>query len=126
MDSRFRGNDGWVGSRDPRVKQPAVYLMALQRNGTLYLGVTSNLPQRVHQHRVGTTGGFTSRYDVHLLVWFEMHETMESAIHREKRLKKWERRWKLDLIEGGNPDWNDLAESLGFTPLDSRVRGNDG
>ena len=125
MVSRFRGNDGWVGSRDWKVKQPAVYLMASQRNGTLYLGVTSNLPQRIHQHRMGTTGGFTSRYDVRLLVWFEIHETMEAAILREKRLKKWRREWKLGLIEAANPDWNDLAAAIGLAPLDSRVRGND-
>src|SRR5213082_3648059 len=89
---------------------PAVYLLASQRNGTLYTGVTSNLFARIHQHREAQVRGFTRNYGVRLLVWFEQHPTMESAITREKRIKKWNRAWKLDLIETGNPDWRDLAE----------------
>ncbi len=98
--------------------QPAVYLMASKRNGTLYVGVTSNLLARVHQHRSGAVRGFTRDYGVKLLVWFEVHSTMDSAITREKRIKKWNRAWKLQLIEAENPEWGDLAEDFGFPPLD--------
>jgi putative endonuclease len=96
---------------------PYVYLLASRRNGTLYLGVTSNLMQRVAQHRAETFGGFTAEHGVKLLVWFEQHATMEHAIVREKQIKKWRRAWKLDLIERANPDWQDLAVNLGFAPL---------
>jgi len=96
---------------------PAVYIMASGRNGTLYIGVTSNLVQRVAQHREGTFGGFSDKHGVKLLVWFEMHATMEHAITREKRLKKWRRGWKLGLIEQANPDWRDLATDFGFGAL---------
>jgi putative endonuclease len=100
-------------------KQPAVYILASDRNGTLYTGVTSDLIGRMHQHRSHHVDGFTKRYDVGRLVWFEMHETMESAILREKQLKNWRRAWKLELIEGTNPRWRDLAEDFGFEPLPS-------
>jgi putative endonuclease len=96
---------------------PAVYLMASRRNGAVYTGVTSNLLQRIAQHRAGTFGGFTGKHGVRMLVWFEMHATMEHAIVREKRVKKWNRAWKLRLIEEHNPDWRDLAEDFGFDPL---------
>jgi putative endonuclease len=98
-------------------KSPAVYIVASQRNGTIYTGVTSNLLGRMYQHRTKGTPGFTSRYDVAILVWFEVHETMESAITREKRIKNWRREWKLALIEEANPRWRDLAVDLGFDPL---------
>ena len=97
--------------------QPTTYIMASARNGTLYIGVTSNLIQRIAQHREGTASGFTARYAVKNLVCFEQHTTMEQAITREKRLKKWNRAWKIRLIEEANPDWRDLAEDLGFAPL---------
>ena len=97
--------------------QPTVYLLASQRNGTLYTGVTSILPARIYQHRNDLIPGFTREYGVKLLVWFEQHATMESAITREKRIKKWNRAWKLQLIEKDNPEWRDLAEDLGFEPL---------
>ena len=87
--------------------QPAVYLLASGRNGTLYLGVTGNLVQRVWQHREHLVDGFSKEYGVTQLVWFEQHDTMESAITREKRIKKWRREWKLDLIERSNPYWKD-------------------
>ncbi|MBX9636117.1 MULTISPECIES: GIY-YIG nuclease family protein [Nitrosomonas] len=87
---------------------PAVYLLASQRNGTLYIGVTSNLIQRIWQHREGLAEGFTKKYRVKTLVWYEQHATMESAIAREKALKKWNRAWKLKLIEETNPQWRDL------------------
>ena len=87
---------------------PAVYLLASQRNGTLYIGVTSNLIQRIWQHREGLVEGFTKKYGVKTLVWYEQHATMESAIIREKALKKWNRAWKLKLIEQTNPQWRDL------------------
>jgi putative endonuclease len=96
---------------------PAVYLVASKRNGTLYAGVTSDLPGRIHQHRNGLLPGFTRKYHVRMLVWFEQHATMEEAILREKRIKKWNRAWKLELIEATNPGWRDLAEDLGFEPL---------
>ena len=85
-------------------RQPCVYMLASARNGTLYTGVTSGLIKRVWQHRNEIAPGFTSRYHVHDLVWYELHETMESAILREKQLKDWRRAWKLRLIEGENPD----------------------
>lgn len=94
------------------MKQPAVYLMASQRNGTLYVGVTSDLIKRVWQHKNHIVEGFTEKYDVDLLVWFEPHATMESAIAREKSIKEWQRSWKIEVIEKTNPDWNDLYESL--------------
>ena len=97
--------------------QPAVYLMASARNGTLYLGVTSRLMQRIVQHRAGIFGGFTDKYGIKALVWFEQHATMEQAILREKRVKKWRRAWKVELIEEGNPEWRDLALDFGFEPL---------
>ena len=93
-----------------------VYLLASGRNGTLYAGVTSDLLRRVYQHREGAMG-FTARYGVKRLVWFEPHGTMEQALLREKRIKKWNRAWKLALIETANPDWRDLAEDFGFDPL---------
>ena len=94
------------------MKQPAVYILASRRNGTLYIGVTSDLVQRVWQHRNNVVDGFTKRYGVHMLVWFELHEDMVSAITREKRLKKWNRAWKLRLIEEMNPEWKDLYQSI--------------
>ena len=90
------------------MKAPAVYILASQRNGTLYIGVTSHLIQRIWQHREGVVEGFTQQYGVKTLVWYEQHETMESAIGREKALKKWNRDWKLRLIEKCNPQWLDL------------------
>ncbi len=91
-----------------RSRQPAVYIMASRRNGTLYTGVTSNLPQRVWQHRQGMVPGFATRYGCKALVWFEPHETMETAILREKQIKAGSRRKKLQLVETLNPDWRDL------------------
>ncbi|MCF8198277.1 MAG: GIY-YIG nuclease family protein [Sulfuritalea sp.] len=90
------------------MKQPCVYILASRRNGTLYAGVTSNLMQRVWQHKNKLTEGFTKKYGVHTLVWYERHETMESAIQREKAIKEWRRAWKLELIEAMNPQWRDL------------------
>jgi putative endonuclease len=108
------------------MKHPAVYLMASQRNGTLYLGVTSDLARRVAEHRMHHRPGFTDRYHVTRLVWFEMHPTMESAIARETAIKRWRRAWKLELIEARNPEWNDLWGMITWANgLDSRVRGND-
>ena len=89
-------------------RAPAVYLLASARRGTLYIGTTSDLIARVWQHRQHCVRGFTDRYDVDRLVWYEQHETMESAIVREKRLKKWNREWKIRLIEETNPEWRDL------------------
>ena len=90
------------------MKNPTVYLLASQRNGTLYVGVTSDLVNRVWQHRTDEMDGFSKKYNVHLLVWYEQHPSMESAIIREKAIKKWKRAWKVVLIEESNPDWGDL------------------
>lgn len=93
-------------------KRPCVYIMANKRNGTLYTGVTSDLPQRVWQHREGVVDSFTKRYGCTMLVWFEQHETMESAILREKQIKAGSRKAKLSLIEAYNPQWRDLFEDI--------------
>ncbi|WP_226662613.1 GIY-YIG nuclease family protein [Microbulbifer aggregans] len=93
-------------------KQPCVYLLASKCNGTLYTGVTSNLVQRIWQHKKGVVEGFTQRYNVKILVWYELHHTMESAIQREKAIKNWHRAWKLKLIESSNPKWNDLYPEI--------------
>ena len=92
--------------------QPCVYMMASERNGTLYIGVTSDLIARVWQHKNNVADGFTKKYAVHQLIWYETHESMESAILREKSLKKWNRIWKLRLIEQMNPEWQDLYDQL--------------
>ena len=96
---------------------PTVYLLASRRNGTLYIGVTSDLVKRLYEHRNGLIEGFTKDYGVKRLVWFEPHDSMYSAILREKRIKKWNRPWKIALIEAGNPDWDDLALGFGYEPL---------
>ncbi len=93
-------------------KQPCVYLVASRRNGTWYVGVTSDLIKRVWQHKNQVVPGFTRRYSVHTLVWYEVHETMESAIRREKAIKGWKRAWKIELIEQANPAWHDLYADL--------------
>ncbi len=97
-------------------RQPCVYILASGRHGTLYIGVTSNLLIRLAQHRGGLIKGFTSRYDITRRVWYATADTMEAAIVREKQLKKWNRDWKLRLIEEANPAWVDLAIGLGFDP----------
>ena len=89
-----------------------VYLMASRRNGTLYLGVTSDLIRRTHQHRTGAIDGFSKEYGCTTLVWFEAHDDIQDARARERQLKKWKRAWKLELIEQGNPQWTDLYETL--------------
>ncbi|WP_150046053.1 GIY-YIG nuclease family protein [Methylomonas rhizoryzae] len=94
------------------MKQPAVYILASQRNGTLYIGVTSNLLQRIWQHKNDLVEGFTKQYRVHTLVYYELHADMLAAITREKQLKKWNRKWKLDLIEQQNPNWRDLWDDI--------------
>ena len=93
-------------------RQPCVYLLASRRRGTLYIGVTSDLVKRVWEHKNNVVPGFTQRYRVHTLVWFELAETMESAITSEKAMKAWKRQWKIDLIERTNPQWRDLYEEL--------------
>jgi putative endonuclease len=117
--------------------QPTVYILASRRYGTLYTGVTSNLMRRVYQHREEVIKGFTTKHKIKMLVWFEQHGTMETAILRKKRVKNWNRQWRINLIEEANPDWRDLSVDLGFPTLptwvwdkggpalDSRLRGND-
>ena len=97
-----------------REREPCVYILASGRNGTLYIGMTSDLAARLHQHRAGDTAGFTGRYGVTRLVRFELYEDMPTAIAREKQLKRWRREWKCNLIERDNPDWGDLANGLGL------------
>ena len=94
------------------MRQPAVYIMTSRRNGTLYTGVTSKLPQRAWLHRTGAVGGFTKRYDCNVLVWYELHSTMLDAIAREKQIKGGSRKKKLALIETMNPAWRDLFDEL--------------
>jgi putative endonuclease len=89
-----------------------VYILASRRNGTLYIGVTNDLARRAYEHRTGAVAGFTKRYAVKLLVWYEAHADIREAIAREKSLKGWERAWKLRLIETSNPDWKDLYDDL--------------
>ena len=94
------------------MKSGCVYIMANKRNGTIYLGVTSNLPQRIVQHRDELIEGFTKKHDCKILVWYEAHGDLQNARQRELQMKKWNRLWKLRVIEEMNPDWNDLFESL--------------
>ncbi|MFC1716450.1 GIY-YIG nuclease family protein [Candidatus Poribacteria bacterium] len=89
-----------------------VYILASRRNGTLYVGVTNNLIKRVYEHKNDLVEGFTKKYGVHRLVYYEQSEDVKSAIEREKRLKAWKRQWKLRLIEEMNPEWNDLYDDL--------------
>jgi len=93
-------------------RSPCVYILASKRNGTLYTGVTSDLVKRVYEHKNGLADGFTKKYNVHHLVYFELHEDMNAAITREKQIKKWNRVWKLELIEKGNPLWKDLYDEI--------------
>jgi putative endonuclease len=94
------------------MRTPCVYILANKPHGTLYIGATSNLVQRVWQHKNDLVEGFTKRYRVHRLVWHEVHESMDSAISREKKLKKWNRAWKIELIETSNPTWVDLYDQI--------------
>jgi len=94
------------------MKEPCVYLLVSKRNGTLYVGVTSDLVQRIWQHKNNLVEGFTKRYGVHMLVWYELCGTMNAAIAREKAIKEWKRAWKIRLIEEANPEWRDLYGDL--------------
>jgi putative endonuclease len=90
------------------MKQYYVYILASKRNGTLYIGVTNNLLKRVYEHKNNLIEGFTQKYNVHNLVYYEQHNDIGKAITREKQMKKWKRQWKIELIEKSNPQWNDL------------------
>jgi putative endonuclease len=107
------------------MKQGFVYIMASRRNGTIYIGVTSDLVQRVAQHREGLIEGFTKKYGCKTLVWFEAHDDLEQARHRERQMKEWKRLWKLQVIEELNLDWNDLFPSIcqGWTPAFAGEQG---
>jgi putative endonuclease len=94
------------------MKQPCVYIMANKRNGTLYTGVTSNLPRRAYEHREGLVPGFSAKYGCKILVWYEVHESMNGAITREKQIRAGSRKKKLGLIEASNSEWKDLYESI--------------
>lgn len=93
-------------------KSPCVYMLASKPNGTLYIGVTSDLPSRIGQHKAGAIEGFAKKYGVNRLVWYELHEILESAIQREKQLKKWNRAWKAREIARRNPQWKDLNTAI--------------
>ena len=99
---------------------PCVYILASDRHGTLYIGVTSDLIQRLSQHRSAALPGFTTRHGIYRLVRFELFGDMTAAITREKQLKRWHRQWKINLLESENPDWHDLAPGLGLPPLAPR------
>jgi len=92
--------------------QYSIYILASKRNGVLYIGVTSNLVKRIYEHKNNTIEGFSKKYNVHKLVYYETTNNIENAIRREKQLKKWNRKWKLELIEKNNPDWKDLYYEL--------------
>ena len=108
-----RQSAGHPGEANTVSKVYYVYLMASQRNGTLYIGVTNDLTRRAWEHREGQVAGFTKKYGVKLLVYYETFDNIDAAIHRETRLKKYKREWKLNLIEQGNPGWRDLSGDLG-------------
>ena len=93
-------------------KQPCVYIMTSKRNATLYIGVTSNLVQRVYQHKHNLVEGFSKKYNVHILVYYELHQEMLPVIQREKQMKKWKRQWKIELIEKQNSAWKDLYDEI--------------
>ncbi len=95
-----------------QIKQPAVYILASKKNGALYTGVTSDLVKRIWEHKNDFVKGFTKRYKVHNLVWYELHNSMDTAIEREKNIKEWKRAWKVRLIEENNSNWNDLYDSI--------------
>ena len=99
-------------SRVAMSKQPAVYILASKPNGTLYIGVTTDMSKRIWEHKKDLVDGFTKKYGVHQLVYYELHDDMVSAITREKQMKKWNRAWKLELIEKQNPAWRDLWEEI--------------
>ena len=104
----------------------AVYILANRPRGTLYIGVTSRFPFRIEEHRDGTLAGFTKKYGVTKLVWFEMHELMTAAIQREKSLKEWRRGWKVNLIERENPHWHDLYPALVAWDIPTHLRPDAG
>ncbi len=106
-------------------KRGFVYILASRRNGTLYTGVTSDLVRRVWEHKQDKVEGFTKRYGVHRLVYVEAHDDIQDAIVREKRIKKWNRQWKLELIEKDNPNWRDLYDELCGKPWIPDQVGND-
>ncbi len=93
-------------------KLPCIYILASKRNGTLYVGVTTDLVKRVYEHKNNLVDGFTKKYHVHMLVYFEMHDDIVTAITREKQIKKWNRSWKIELIEKTNPQWRDLYDEI--------------
>ena len=105
-------------------RHPCTYILASKRHGTLYIGVTSNLIKRLWQHRTGSIPGFTTRYRVHNLVYFELFDAMDLAITREKQLKNWHRQWKINLITAANPDWADLAAGLRLPQISQSEIGN--
>jgi putative endonuclease len=113
MNSRLRGNDmNYAGIHRIKMMQYFVYILSSRKNGTIYIGVTGNLTKRVYEHKEGLIEGFTKKYKVHNLVYFEQTNNVNEAIRREKQLKKWNRQWKINLIEKENPDWLDLSDEI--------------
>jgi putative endonuclease len=99
------------------MKRFYVYILSSRKHGTLYTGVTSDLIKRIYDHKKDLADGFTKKYQVHNLVWFETHETAETAIMREKQIKEWERKWKIRIIEQVNPQWDDLYNEICGFPI---------
>ena len=122
-----RRRPGPSAADNDMTKTGYVYIMASRRNGTLYIGVTSDLINRIAQHRAGLIEGFTKKYHCTLLVWYEVHDDIQEARRRELRMKEWKRQWKLRLIEEMNPDWNDLFESIcqNWTPASAGEQGSE-
>jgi putative endonuclease len=111
-------------SRKQNMKQYYVYILASKKNGTLYIGLTNNLLKRVYEHKNNFMGGFTKKYNVHSLVYYESYSDIYAAIAREKAMKKWKGQWKIELIENSNPQWDDLYRNI-VEQVDCRLRGND-
>ena len=111
-DPALLAADTDISSVMHETKHPSVYIMASRYRGTLYVGVTLHIWSRVCDHKNGTTPGFTSRYDVTILVWYEHRHSMEAAIRREKQIKEWQRAWKIRLVEEANPEWRDLHDEI--------------
>ena len=108
----MRGHSRASGNPKNKMKQYFVYMLASKRNGTLYIGVTNDLIRRVYEHKKKLVEGFTKKYNVQLLVYYETHSNIIEAIKREKAMKKWYRKWKVELIEKNNPEWKDLYEEI--------------
>ncbi|WP_254434886.1 GIY-YIG nuclease family protein [Magnetospirillum sp. UT-4] len=112
MPAKAGIHSGGRAAMSAMTRRPCVYILANRRNGTLYIGVTSDVIRRIWEHKTDAVEGFTKTYGVHMLVYYEMHETMPDAILREKQMKKWNRAWKIEMIQRFNPQWRDLYDDI--------------